>query len=94
MITANRALKIAKKKVSQLQSANDDFVIVENDTIETDFGWVFFYNSKQYLESGNISHALAGNAPIIVDRLTGEIAETGTAHDIDYYIQRYRDSLS
>mgnify|MGYP001952417046 CR=1 FL=1 len=29
---------------------------------EHEFGWVFFYNSKRYLETGEFSAALAGNA--------------------------------
>lgn len=32
----------------------------------TDDGWAFGYNSRAFIEEGNVSLALAGNGPIIV----------------------------
>ena len=55
------------------------------------FGWVFFYNSKRYLETGEFSAALAGNAPIIVDRHDGRLYETGTAHPLEYYLEQHKN---
>jgi hypothetical protein len=46
---------------------------------EYDFGWVFCYNIKEYMDSRNTSQALAGNAPLILDRGDGKIYVTGTA---------------
>ncbi len=34
---------------------------------------------------------IAGNAPIIVDKVSGEITETGTSYDVEYYIKEYRN---
>ena len=33
---------------------------------EHDWGWMFVYQSKEYLETGNILHAVAGNVPRFV----------------------------
>ena len=66
-----------------------DVDLLEEETMHLDFGWVFFYQSREYLQSGNLSYALAGNAPIIIDRQTGQISETGTAYSVDYYIEKY-----
>jgi Immunity protein 35 len=55
-----------------------------------DFGWVFCYNSKEFVEDGDTSAALAGNAPLIVDRLDGRIHVTGTAYPLDHYIGEYQ----
>jgi hypothetical protein len=63
--------------------------IIQDATIEKPFGWVFFYNSREFLETGDLSFALTGNAPIIVDKFTGLITETGTAYPIEYYIENY-----
>ena len=49
------------------------------------FGWVFFYQSKACLQ-GDDSAALAGNAPIIVARDTGQVTLTGTALPIEAYL--------
>jgi|HubBroStandDraft_3_1064219.scaffolds.fasta_scaffold1495612_1 hypothetical protein len=55
--------------------------VLDDSTIETELGWVFFYASE---------HAIAGNAPVIVDRRDGALSPTGTAHPIEHYIERYR----
>ncbi len=39
-------------------------------------GWVFFYNSAEFLESGESQDAVGGNNPIIVDRFSGQLYET------------------
>ena len=51
---------------ARADAINDEFVIIGNETI--DKGWLFFYNSKEFIETGDYSAALAGNGPIFVDR--------------------------
>lgn len=57
---------------------------------EYEFGWAFFWNTKEFLDSGDHRHALVGNAPIIVDRGDGQLYVTGTAHSWEHYLQEYR----
>ncbi len=66
-----------------------EVAVLEWLTREEEFGWVFFYNSKRFVETRDMQWALGGNAPLIVDKYTGEIHVTGTAHPIEYYIERY-----
>ena len=68
-------------------------VILENLTIERDWGWVFFYNTEAYSESGDFLDSLVGNAPYMVNKLTGELIETGTAEGIEHYIKEYEEKL-
>jgi len=74
------------------ENPNIELVILEDLTQEHDFGWVFFYNSKKYIESGDFRDALAGNASLIVDRKSGQIHITGTARDIDFYIKNFKET--
>lgn len=60
-----------------------------DSTIEKPYGWVFFYNTKEFLETGNRLAALGGNAPIMVEKATGQIYITGTAHPLDHYLADY-----
>jgi len=69
---------------------DDEPSIADDATREENFGWVFFYNTKRFLESGDMQWALGGNAPLIVDRRTGELHVTGTAHPIEHYIEEFR----
>src|SRR5579864_240486 len=67
-----------------------ELCLVEQETLETDFGWVFFYDSKRFLETREFQHAVAGNAPVIVDRTVGSLHMTGTARSIERYIEDFR----
>ena len=81
----------AKKSVlDYIDADKNDFVIVEEATLEEDFGWVIFYDSRSHNETGMFRFAIAGNAPLIVERDTGRILETGTAYPIERYLISYR----
>ena len=67
----------------------DEPSIVDADTSEEIFGWVFFYNSRRFLETGEFSCRLAGNGPVIVDALSGEVTMLGTAGGIEDQIADY-----
>jgi hypothetical protein len=72
-------------------AVGDECVLLQDQTLEEPFGWVFFYESKAYVETGELSHALAGNAPIVVLRDSGDVRVTGTAHAIDHYLTPLRE---
>jgi len=43
-----------------------DVTVDAEATIETERCWVFFYNTREFLETRSAKFALAGNAPIFV----------------------------
>ena len=95
MIPKNKqeAQGLAEQYLSKIRiSPTTELAIAGEHTIETDFGWIFFWNSKKYLETDEFEYALAGNAPLIVDRRDGSIHETSTAEPIEDIIVRYRKS--
>jgi hypothetical protein len=94
MLTRTQALALVEARLSALAGeAEVDLVVIDSATIERAFGWAFFYESRLYLETGEFMHRLAGNAPLIVNRLTGEVVPTGTARPIEYYLAEYEASL-
>ena len=54
MLTKVEALELVSGALRERSSPNNPFVVNEAHTIETTFGWVFFYNSKKYLETKGI----------------------------------------
>ncbi|MEN4921819.1 YrhB domain-containing protein [Achromobacter spanius] len=44
----------------------DSYIIVDDGVIVTRVGWYFPYQSRAYMETGNIDFALVGNWPIFV----------------------------
>ena len=57
--------------------------------LETSASFAFFYNSADFVAIGNYIHALGGNGPIMVSKLTGEIKEAGTALPTEHYVREF-----
>jgi hypothetical protein len=76
---------------TRFDSADDEYVIIDEEVTETEFGWVFPYQSKKFLETEELIYAAIGNAPIIFDARDDSIHVTGTAHAISFYIEQHRN---
>ncbi len=64
--------------------------LAEEATIEGDFGWVFFWTTRAYLETEDDRYALVGNAPILISRRDGSLHETGAAYPIEVFIENFK----
>jgi hypothetical protein len=84
-----RAKAIAELSLEEIVPARVTGLVMDEHTRELDFGWVFFYQAREYLETGDTEKMMVGNAPLIVDR-TGRAFVTGTALSIEQYIDEYR----
>jgi hypothetical protein len=102
--TSKRVVMIDKETAKQLVvnrinipasrlSTQDEMIVLDDCTIEKEFGWVFFWDSKLHQQTGDFKHTLAGNAPIIVNKNDDSLHITGTAYPIDHYIREYEDKL-
>lgn len=67
--------------------------LIDEETISKTYGWVFFYQSKKYLETENFSEMLVGNAPILINRINGELKVLGTAHTVEHYLEEYEKTI-
>jgi hypothetical protein len=67
--------------------------LMHKQTITKPYGWVFFYQTRKWLETGDFRHAMVGNAPIIVDRIDGNVLVTGTALPVDDYLAKYEAAI-
>jgi hypothetical protein len=93
MLTRPEALELVSTKLREMSPPDDPFVVVDADTIERPFGWVFFYNSKKFLETGAFSHRLAGNGPVIVNKHDGTIEFFGTFKSPTELIHEYEERV-
>jgi hypothetical protein len=69
-----------------------ELTLLEDKTIEDEFGWVFFYDSANYINSGSYRDMLLGNAPLLISRQDGRLHGTGTAHPVEFYIENFKRS--
>jgi hypothetical protein len=88
MISKEEAINIAIKYLKE-ESTTYDLALLTEHTIEFELGWVFFYQSRKYIESGDYRDMLGGNAPFIVNKNDGSIHVTGTSYRIEKYIEDY-----
>jgi hypothetical protein len=63
-------------------------VVVRVD--EYEFWWVYFYDGSLHVQTGNLSDAVVGNAPLIVDKADGKLYITGTARPVEHYLEEFR----
>jgi hypothetical protein len=47
---------------------SDTWVVCNEKTIHGEFGWMFFYTTKRFRETGNWRYEAPGNVPIFVDK--------------------------
>jgi hypothetical protein len=95
MLTKDEARSLAMVSILKSWDIEGDApVILDDVTIERPFGWVFFYDSAEHQRTGNFRHALAGNAPIIVNRFDGSLHLTGTARPTEEYIHDYETRVA
>lgn len=69
----------------------EDQLVISHCT-EYSWGWLFSYNTQEYLD-GNADAALLGNAPYIINKYTGEVAITGTCGPISAFVAAYEKHL-
>jgi len=86
-VDLEHARSIAEAEVARLGQG-----LVIAGVEEVPAGWVFYYNSARFLETNELTDALAGNAPVAVSRTDGAFIRTGTAHPLAHYIEQWDDS--
>lgn len=61
--------------------ATDELAFYEDHCVQKPYGWVLYYNTKRYFETGNDLYALGGNGPLVVVAATREVIPVSTAGD-------------
>lgn len=93
MISLQEARELIENEVASYpQPEGDRYIILEESLIEKSWGWVFFYTSEKWHRTKELKYAVAGNAPFIVEKTTGDIIITGTAEPVQSYINRYEST--
>ena len=89
-VTRENALTIVQERLSSFDQSGEILVVVMPDeTIEKETYFVIFWQSEDYMRSGDFMDMIVGNAPYIVDKTTGDLYQTGTAEPIEHYMAEY-----
>ncbi len=89
-----RATEIARRTIAAAEDGSE-LALMEEKTVEREFGWVFFYTTKRYLQTRDPNHLKPGNAPLVVERADGRTDYLGTSVPppvaIELYEARWRE---
>jgi hypothetical protein len=91
MLKYREAEQLARAWVQIIGRGQWDLML--EHTITKPYGWVFVYQSIEYIKTRDDLYVLCGNAPLIVDRIDGELRITGTGRPIAHYLSAYEASL-
>lgn len=90
MLTEKEISEIANKYIQEIEKRTGiELLIVPYRTIEKPYGFIYSYTSKKLFETKDDKYAVAGNAPFLVEKETGNIIVFGTAKVREYYIDEY-----
>jgi hypothetical protein len=84
MVSENEAYAICYAQINQPDLSwpeKPEIVIIS--TVEREHSWVFYYQSKPYVEHGDFGQSLVGNGPCVVVKSDGCFAFTATFPPID-----------
>lgn len=92
MMTKEQVASALEEQLNKGPDMEDRIVVLLDKTIDAGTYYVFFYQSRKFLDTNNYSYLLAGNAPIIVDKASGKQFITGTAYPLEHYIEIYENT--
>lgn len=93
MTVSEARQKVLNAANAALQVFGDEAVVLDSETLIRPYGWVFFYDSKKFMDTGNLSYALAGNGPVVVLSRDGSVHRLGTAQDPDQEIAAFETRM-
>lgn len=70
------------------QQCGEDLVLVDR-LFETPATLAYTYQTSDFAATEDFIHALAGNGPILVSKVTGTVEVAGTAFPIEDYIREF-----
>lgn len=94
MITIDEAKKQVKQiliSLNQQDCFNEDGdEVVISKIIEYDFGWIFFYASKHFLNTGDSNYLIGGTGPFIINRYNGKLFWLDSINPYQYYVEYFQ----
>lgn len=91
-LSLDRAKKIAYEKIGIDLDDENRPIILEEFTLDFDWGFVFYYEGKKAIETNNFEYGYIGNVPILVDKINGEANYVGGIGKIlDADLENYRE---
>lgn len=90
MLDKQQASQLVVDKLQELfGGTNKDIIIDERKTIEKMFGWIFSYNTRQFIDLGDHKYKLVGSGPVIVNKYDHAIHLCGPLDVMNNFVEKY-----
>ena len=86
MLTKEEARELA---YNQIKNHCVECVIMDEYTMEEEFGYMFFCQSKQFVQTRHMRDMLVGGGGIIVNKHDGLVQQTGSNRPAEYFAKKY-----
>jgi hypothetical protein len=88
----------AKEKVTEYvngvyQYLDDEYVVIDEETITKDYGWLFFLVNKRYLKTQNLSDMLVGLGSVLFEKQSQNIIVFGSGLSGEAHLEQYEKEL-
>jgi hypothetical protein len=70
------------------EQCGEDLVLIDRP-VETPATMAYSYQTLDFVATGDFTHALVGNGPILVSKVTGKVEVAGTVFPVEDYIRRF-----
>jgi hypothetical protein len=77
-VTRERAVEIARAAIAPLKPGTA-FVLLEDETVEKDWGWVFRYGTPEFAQTRDPRALVPGTGPFVVERADGAVTFLSTS---------------
>jgi len=76
--------------VDEVSSWGHEMKVMDEHTAELDFGWSFACQSAEFIRTRDWRTSVVGHGAILVDKYTGLLLLTGSAHPSEWWIANYQ----
>lgn len=85
---------LAEQHLARIAQQCGEGLVLLARPFETPATLAYTYQTSAFLATGDYTHALAGNGPILVSKLSGAVEVAGTALGVEDYVREFEANSS
>ena len=90
MIDKETAISIVMEHILiNLNVPGDKIVIMDEKTIEKNWGWIFFYQGKRWIETKDRRYKILGLYPIVIEKNDGSLHFLDVRGSLEECVREY-----
>jgi hypothetical protein len=93
MLTMNKAKSLALESIARTtERSHQDLRVIDELTQCRRLGWIFFYESRAYLETGDTAQAIGRTGPVVITH-RGDVHHLDGERSVDDVLKAFEKSV-